>query len=184
MNIHELNSRYPTAPHELQEAVELWARESGRHAKLHWSPGGTWFVRLTLRADDKRMLLYRQGFSEAPPGEDVWFHIPNPREGQRIGGVLQGPYIPLDIHHLGVSGVREFLEKGNTWSGRGEYLSLVDQLHQVRETNETKRRSFREFQKEENRYEQRQQRRFRLKIPFLPVGINLRADKNETRKEQ
>ncbi len=183
MNIHELNSKYPTAPFEIQEAVELWAREQGRTATMKFSPTGTWFVRLSLRCNDKRMLLYQQGVTAEPPCEDVWFHIPNPREGKVVGGVKQGPYIPLDIYHLGVSGVREFLEKGDTWSGRGEFLSLVDHLHKVREENEVKRVSNRAEHKEASRYEQRERRRFRFKIPYLTVGVDIRADKNELRKE-
>ncbi|MCR4339254.1 MAG: hypothetical protein NUW01_05120 [Gemmatimonadaceae bacterium] len=175
MNLAMLNSRYPRAPWEIQEAVELWAREQGRTAKMHMAPGGTWFVRLSLRCNDKRMLLYQQGFSAEPPGEDVWFHIPNPHEGKVIQGVRQGPYIPLDINQMGVSGVREFLDKGNTWSGRGEYLSLIDQLHKVRATNEEVRIKSRADAKEASRYEQREKRRFRFKIPFLRVGIDLKG---------
>ena len=130
------------------------------------------------------MLLYKRGEAEAPPTEHVWFHIPNPREGKMFCGVRQGRFIPLDLSHLGVSGVREFLEKGNTWSGRGEYLSLVDQLQQVREANETARVNNRAEHKEANRHEMRESRRFRYKIPFLPVGINLRASKSTEQKEQ
>ena len=173
MNLATLNSRYPRAPWDIQQEVELWAREQGRTAKMHMAPNGTWFVRLSLRCNDKRMLLYQQGMTAEPPGEDVWFHIPNAHEGKIIGGVRQGPYIPLDINQMGVSGIREFLEKGNTWSGRGEYLSLIDQLHKVRATNEEVRIKSRAEQKEASRREQRDKRRWRFKIPFLRVGVQL-----------
>ena len=182
MNVKELNSRYPRAPHAFQEEAELWARGSGRHAKLHFSPSGTWFVRISLKSDDKRLSLHQMGLAPEPMGEDVWLHIPNPHEGQVIRGVRQGPHIPLNLEQLGVSGLREFLEKGDTWSGRGEYLSLVDQLRKVNETNEDVRIKNRAFHKEESRHEMRESRRFRYKIPFLPVGIDLRASKDHKEK--
>jgi len=179
MNLAMLNSKYPRAPWDIQETVELWAREQGRTARMHLAPGGTWFVRLSLRCNDPRMLLAQQGITAEPPGEDVWFHIPNPREGKVVSGVRQGPYIPLDINQMGVSGVREFLEKGNTWSGRGEYLSLIDQLHKVRATNEEVRLKSRADAREESRHEQRDKRRWRFKIPYLTVGIDLKTKGSE-----
>ncbi len=172
----------PRVPSEYQEVVELWARGSGRHAKLNKSPCGTWFARVSLKGDDPRLRMYQMGLAEEPMGEDVWFHIPNPEEGKIISGVRMGAWIPLDLEQLGTSGVREFLDKGNTWSGRGEYMSHVDQLRKVNETNESARRKHRAFQKEESRHEMRQSRRFRLGIPFLPVGIDLRSDKSKQEK--
>ena len=166
--------------------MELWARDSGRHARLHCSPNGTWFVRLTLKSTDSRMKLWQEGFAEEPPGEDVWLHIPNPRAGQDYLGVLQGDYIPLDINHLGVEKLREFLEQGDTWSGRGQYLSLMDQLRKVRQNNDDFRVDHRAHHREESRYEMRQTRRFRLKIPFLrPKGgwLTLKASTSQ-QKEQ
>jgi hypothetical protein len=166
--------------------VELWARESGRHAKLHFTPGGTWFVRISLKSDDPRMELYKLGLVEEPVGEDVWLHLPNAEEGKVINGEKQGPFIPLSLTDLGTSGLREFLERGDTWSGRGEYMSLLEQRRKVNESNEGMRVKNRAFQKEENRHEMRQSRRRRLKIPFLrPKGgwLNLRAPKDQ-KKEQ
>lgn len=179
-----LRQEYPRAPWEIQDEVELWARERGRTATLHMAPNMTWFVRLSLRVDDPRMKLFREGLADAPPTEDVWLHIPNPHDGKIVNGVRQGPYIPLDIYHLGASGVREFLEQGDTWSGRGRYQSLVDQLNKTRAANAEARANFRQEMKEENRHEQRQKRRFRLKIPFLPVGIDLRKRGDTTVKEK
>ena len=112
MSIRVLNEGYPRAPHEFQEVVELWARGSGRHAKLHFTPGGTWFVRISLKSDDPRMELYKLGLVEEPIGEDVWLHLPNKEEGKVINGEKQGPFIPLSLTALGTSGLREFLERG------------------------------------------------------------------------
>ena len=186
MDIRVLNAGYPQAPHEFQEVVELWAREGGRHAKLHFTPGGTWFVRISLKSDDPRMELYKLGLIEEPVGEDVWLHLPNPHEGKVINGANQGPFIPLSLSDLGTSGLREFLERGDTWSGRGEYMSLLEQRRKVNESNEDMRRKNRAFQKEENRHEMRQSRRRRLKIPFLrPKGgwLNLRAPEGQEQEQ-
>ncbi len=184
MNVAQLNSRYPRAPSAFQEEAELWARGSGRHAKLHFAPNGTWFVRVSLKSDDGRLRLHQMGLADEPMGEDVWLHLPNPHEGKVIGDVRQGPYIPIDLEQLGVSGLREFLDRGDTWSGRGEYLSLVDQLRKVEETNEEVRVRHRAFHKEESRHEMRQSRRFRLKIPFLPVEFDFERAKNKQEKEK
>ena len=186
MDIRVLNAGYPQAPHEFQEVVELWAREGGRHAKLHFTPGGTWFVRISLKSDDPRMELYKLGLIEEPVGEDVWLHLPNPHEGKVINGAKQGPFIPLSLSDLGTSGLREFLERGDTWSGRGEYMSLLEQRRKVNESNEDMRRKNRAVQKEENRHEMRQSRRRRLKIPFLrPKGgwLNLRAPEGQAQEQ-
>ena len=182
MNLAALNTAYPRAPSAFQEEVELWARGSGRHAKLHYAPNGTWFVRISLKSDDGRLSMYQMGLASEPMGEDVWLHLPNEHEGKVINGVRQGPYIPIDLEQLGVSGLREFLDKGDTWSGRGEYLSLIDQFRKVDEANEQARRRTREWHKEESRHEMRQSRRFRLKIPFLPVSVDLRASKDKQEK--
>lgn len=179
MNLAQLNSQYPRAPGAFQDVVELWARESDRHATLHYAPSGTWFVRISLKTDDKRLRLYQMGLADEPMGEDVWLHLPNPHEGKVIGSERQGPFIPIDLEQLGVTGLREFLDKGNTWSGRGEYLSLVDQRRKVNEANEDARRRHRAFEKEESRNEMRQSRRFRLGIPTVAVAIELVTGKKE-----
>ena len=186
MDARVLNGGYPRAPYEYQDVVELWARGSGRHAKLHFTPGGTWFVRISLKNDDPRMELYKLGLVEEPMGEDVWLHLPNPAEGKVVNGEKQGAFIPLPLADLGTSGLREFLERGDTWSGRGEYMSLLEQRRKVNESNEDMRVKNRAFQKEESRNEMRESRRRRLKIPFLrPKGgwLNLRAPKDQKQEQ-
>ena len=169
--IHTLQGRQrrelPQAPWEIQEEVELYARETGRHAKVYFVPGGGWVVRFSLRSNDKRMILFQQGMAPEPPTEDVWLHKPK-------GGGRPMDFEPLDIHLMGPSGVREFLERGNMWSGRGEFSSLEEQLRNVRNKNEESRERHRANQKEENRHEQRDKRRHRFKLPFFPVGIDLK----------
>lgn len=156
----------PRAPVEIQDEVERYAREYGRTATLHFVPTGGWMARFSLRCNDPRMQLAQQGLTPTPPSEDVWFHVPDSRPGRA------GSYIPLDIYLLGVQGVRAFLDRGNTWSGRGEFASLPAAVEHARATDEANTAKHRAEQKETNRYEQRESRRWRFKIPFLPVGIS------------
>lgn len=156
-----LNAGMIEIPWELQDEVELWARQYDRHARLHFIPVGGFFCRITLRPDDPRMKSFQEGLLEQPdpPGEDVWFN-----EGDGRGGVKC-----LDIREMGASGIKEFLEKGNTWSGRGEYDSIVEQQKKVAEANIEERGRLKAFEREENRKEQRSKRRWRMGIPFLSV---------------
>lgn len=167
-------------PSEIADAVEMYAREHNRHATLHPFPAlirrgrgmnWTWVVKFTLKSTDKSLLSFQSGASAERPTEDVWLHLPNPRAGQRISGSneMEPDYLPLDIEQMGPSGVREFLERGNTWSGRGEYASAVDALTKARQVNADRKAKIRAEQKELNRYERRDERRQRWKIPFVTV---------------
>jgi hypothetical protein len=147
-----LNAGMIDIPYELQDEVELWARQYDRHAKLHFIPVGGFFCRITLRSDDPRMRAYQEGMVPDPPGEDVWFN-----EGDGHGGVRC-----LDIREMGVTGIKAYLEKGNTWSGRGEYDSIVEQQKKVSEANAEAKIRRRAFAKEENRKEQASKRKWRL----------------------
>jgi hypothetical protein len=160
-----LNSGLPRAPWDIAEEVELFARESGRTATLHYIPGSGWFARFSLRTNDPRMRLYQEGHAEAPPTEDVWFHRPKP-------GGRPGDFIMLDIEQMGRSGVRTFLERGNTWSGRGEFDSVEDAARKAMEANRREREKLRADARENNRYAQREKRRWRFKIPFLRGGLS------------
>jgi hypothetical protein len=175
-------SGLPTAPWEIQDEVELYAREWGRTAKLHYVPVltvrgrivvGCWVVRMSLKPNDKRMQLYQQGIAPEPPTEDVWLHERNPHVGRPIRGTtLREPdYRALDIVQMGAGGVRRFLEQGNTWSGRGESRSIEDHLRKIRHLNQESKEKFREEQKTANRLEQRDKRRWRFKIPFLNIPL-------------
>lgn len=175
----------PVPPAAIADEVELYARQSGRTATMDFVPlriirgrvaEGVWRVRFSLRPNDPRMKLFQEGKAEKPPTEDVWLHTPNPRRGQKIEGAFgqrELDYLPLDIEKLGPSGVREFLERGNTWSERGEYASIEEQAKAVQEHNDSIPAKNKAEQKEINRYQRREERRHRLKIPFLPIEIDL-----------
>lgn len=169
----------PRPPPDIADEVEMYARQSGRHATLRFCPhdllhprkGGTWRIQFTLRLDDKRMILYQESRTGKPPTEDVWLHVKDPESPTG--------YRPLDLEQMGSSGVKEFLERGNTWSGRGEFDSLEAQAREAMEANAKMREKNRESQKEASRNQASDTRRRRLKIPFLPIGIDLRSKKSE-----
>ncbi len=163
----------PRPPPEIASEVEQYAREFGRHATLHFVPFGGWFVRFSLRPNDKRLRAYQEGSLAQPPAEDVWLHVQNPPAGKRTKtGAVEPQYLPLNLYDMGASGVREFLERGNTWSGRGEHASVEAALRTTEETNEESRKRFREEQRFDSVKEQCDKRRSRFKIPFIPVGID------------
>lgn len=167
-----INAPLPQAPPEIQDEVELWARKSGRHAKLHFMPVGGWFAIVSLHSHDPRMRSYQEGMAPEPPGEEIWFHRTMPGR--------PGDFEGMDILQMGPSGVRAFLERGDTWSGRGEYTSIEDAAKKAEEHNQELKAKNRAFQKEESRHEQRDKRRQRFKIPFLRVlkNIGKRAKKD------
>lgn len=202
--VRMLNSVMPRVPWDIQEEVELYARESGRHARVHFVPGGGWFARFTLRTSDPRMELYQKGLVEDPPGEDVWFHVQNPNEQEGLhasqlkslrvpicwpvirmeNGRCRMPFIPLDILQMGPSGVREFLERGNTWSGRGEHSSHEEALNRARAAEKASKERLRSSDQEDARKMALDRRRWWFKIPFVPVGIDLRKSDDATPKEK
>ena len=175
-------SALPVAPHDIRDAVELYARKSGRTGTIHFVPFGGWFVRFNLRSNDSRMLLWKNGTAPEPPSEDVWLHRENPRFGKFIPGTnmeREPRYLPYQLHELGVTGVVEILERGNTFSKRGEHDSLESAVKQAGESNLAMKRKNRADQKEASRLESREKRRSILKIPFLPGGLTMRKKKEK-----
>jgi hypothetical protein len=170
LTLRTINAALPHPPPDIAEEVELYARESGRTAKLHFVPGGGWLCRFSLRCNDPRMKLYQEGKASEPPSEDVWFHVPNPKA---FDGQGAGAYIPLDIVQMGRSGVREFLERGNTWSGRGIHSSTLDALQSSEQLEQDRKDKLYRSKREGARERARDLRRLILKIPFHRVGIDL-----------
>lgn len=116
----------PIPPAWFADAVELWARKSGRSSSTRWEPKVSCFVSFfSRRADDPVMRAVQEG-KAANEGEPFYWHEfkkdarPSPFvPGKRIGG-----HVPLDIEQLGVNGVTARLEKVDIHSGRGEFASL------------------------------------------------------------
>lgn len=118
----------PSAPAWFTDAVELWARQWGRHATTRWEPRvGCYVTRFARRPDDPVMALVRDGRkAEEDAGEPFYWHEwkegvrPHPLVGKEK---MVGGFVALDPESLGESGVRERLDRANLW-GRGEFASL------------------------------------------------------------
>lgn len=126
----------PEAPAWFVDEVELWAREWGRHATTRWEPKLNCFVSyLSRQPDDPVLELVQQG-KRADEGEPFYWHewSNKPVKRSPFGKMVPG-YVSLDPEDLGVSGVRERLDRANLW-GRGEYDSLDDLADKVTEANE------------------------------------------------
>lgn len=158
-------SEAPRPPAEIAEEVEKYAREWDRSGSIELvrAPNGfvCWLIKFTPRPNDPKWLRYREGRGPEPHPELVW--LMDNETGK-----------PLDIHQMGASGVRAYLEKGNTLSGRGEYGSVLEAIEQTSARNLEERDRFRQKMKEENRYERRQDRRRYLGIPQISPGIDLK----------
>jgi hypothetical protein len=161
----------PRAPTEIADAVELYARESNRHATLHFIPIagrlGCWVVRMTLKPDDPRLSLYRDGKVAEPPTEHVWLHEPLGLDEPRM--IPTYAYRPLNIHELGAAGVRAWLDRSNLWSGRGELSSLEQQVQDTVEAGRQAAQKRRTDAEDQTRALVRDRRRWYQRIPFLPV---------------
>lgn len=172
----------PKAPHEVAEEVELYARESGRTGSLRFVPTlfvngailrGVWVIDFDLRSNDARMQLWRDGQAEKPPTEQVWLWENNPKAGQEIPntfGQKEPPMVGLNINHLGSSGVRQFLEQGNSWSGRGEFDSPTDALASAREHNRGLAQKVRDAARDDNQREAPGLLKFLLGKRSIPVS--------------
>lgn len=166
----------PIAPVEVADAVELWARQYGRHATLTFVPPmGCWSVNLTLKPDDPALKRYQEGEATEVPTEGVllleWdaeVGDPNPTTGKKAGA-----YRAVNLEEYGPSGVVALLEKGNTWSGRGEFGSLQEAVIGAASRNREEAAKQKERQRQWARDYAGDVRRQTLKIPYVRVGVEL-----------
>ena len=159
-------SASPLAPWEVREEVELYARENGRTATVELVQAPMfvcWIAKFSLKPNDPRMRAYQEGRGAEPPTELVW--LMDHATGK-----------PYDIHQLGASGVRALLEKGNTFSGRGEFSSPLDAANRVAAENDRKREDFERDVRAESLYRVKQDKRQYMNIPQVSVGVDLTSD--------
>lgn len=200
------SSAMPKAPVEISDAAEKWARKVGRSATVHFAPFAGWFVRLSLRSNDKRMIAFREGRAEEPATEDVFFHVKNPFEAKEMSmsDVLADPrfkgqplidwwggikvrmpiYLQFDILQMGAEGVTSFLEREDTWSGRGKYGSLAEATKKTLESNEAGAEKMRADMEEQAGRRAHDLRRQIGKVPFLRVLADLGQPKRGNTQEK
>ena len=149
---------------EYDEAVELWARQWGRHGRIEWN-GFTngWVIHLTRKADDPLMKAYRDGVLDHEPTESIPLTMFDPKKG----------YVSVGLDEIGVGGILDLLDEGNIWSGRGAYESHEDSMNAKRARNDEKRRLDREAQKERGQEMAAQSRRKVFDLPLVPVSQSL-----------
>ncbi len=156
-------------PYEFREAVELYARRSGRHGTIGWN-GWTRcnVVEFTLKPDDPRLKAWQEGKLKKEPKETILLHY-QPKPG--------APYQAINLAELGVSGLVEMLEKANTWSGRGEYRSVVEAVQAAARHNDNLREQMRNA-KRQGSVERGLDLDHYMRTPFsaVPENIGAKAD--------
>lgn len=158
-------------PVEYADAVEMYARQYGRHATMKFVPPpvNCWVVEFSLRSNDPRMKLSQQQLVEEEPKEVIYLW----REVRGENWMKDKPrFVGYRLEELGVTGVIALLEKTNTW-GRGEYRSHAEAAKDQEYKAEKARERIEETHRREAVARGMDRRRQALEIPFLPVGIEL-----------
>lgn len=171
------------APVEFRDEAELFARNFGGHGDVVWvgAPINAWQVRLSLNAGDPRL----QNPDSGTHFEAVTLHewVDPRREPTHpkldllprhstTNEVVQG-YVPLDLDEIGVSGMREILEKGSLLTGRGDYDSADRAIKAVSDRHRKLREQTKLDRQDLVRQRFKDERRRVLGIPQIPVGIDL-----------
>lgn len=168
-------------PAEYAEAVEAWARDHGGHAKLKWmrAPMNCWAVILSYRPGDPRLKSSKDG--EPVLLHDYWTaeqwakRAPaRARRHPRTNAIMAGSYA-YELDELGVEGIRQRLDRGNMLSGRGQFgQQTPEQVGMAQVEKHHVRQEKRKADAMDNAGARaRDKRRSLLKIPFLPVGVDI-----------
>lgn len=156
-------------PPDIHEAVELWAREHGRHGRVvlidHFDPPLPQ-VRLTPPPGDPRKKQVQEGeISREDAEETVELHYWDEDKMQ---------YVPYRLEELGVSGVMRILNRGNTWSGRGEFDSVEDAVDHAQEERKEAQKKLHEDRKDDLKHAARGPTRRRIMgLPAARVAEDL-----------
>ena len=153
-------------PWQYQEAVELWARQNrGTHARMAWNPVLRCVeIQFELKPDDPRMKGWQEGRLKMKPVESVFLHR---------WDKAKKAYVAIPLEELGVSGLEALLDKGNLWSGRGEYRGLMEAVKAADEHNQKLERQVEEASIEAARLRARDERRWLQGAPVVSVPTNL-----------
>lgn len=171
MSIITVGDTSPRVPVEIQDAVEKWARRWGRHGRVvyidHFDP--PWpQVRLTPVSDDPQMERVQKGKLPIEEAEETVELIEWDPKAEA--------YRPIPLEQLGASGVVRLLQKGNTWSGRGEYDSLQEAVVAAREEQKREQEQFEEDLKDAVKESARGSRRRVLDLPFMRMPKDVASE--------
>lgn len=162
-------------PYEIRDAVELWARQWGRHGTITMNHALRCpVIELSLRGDDPRLRAYQEGRLKHEPKECIPLHYQQPMPD----GSKSVHYSALSIADLGVSGVLEILDRGNTWSGTGEYKGFKQAAQVMGEHNEKLKQQIKAAAIDEGRLRARDMRRQVFGLPLVSVPDNIGAKAN------
>ncbi len=120
-------------PWDIEEAVKLWARQWGRGATIRFHPVLQCpCIEFALPNDDPRMQSFLDGKLKHKPVEFVALHR---QDKQTL------KFEPIDLAEMGVSGLLQWLDEANTWSGHND--DIYTSLMKVDEKNEGRRAEMR-----------------------------------------
>lgn len=162
-------------PYEISDAVELWARQWGRHGTITFNHALRCpVIEFTLRPDDPRMKAFQEGRLKHEPKECIPLHY----QRTEPDGTKSVHYFALNLEDLGVSGVLELLNRGNCWSGTGEYKSFKEAAQVMGEHNDRLKKQIKDALVVEGRMRARDMRRQVLDLPLVSVPDNIGAKAN------
>lgn len=146
-----------------KDVVELWARETGRHATLVWNPLMRCpEVQVTLKPDDPRRKI---GGMEKEP---MFLH----RQTAPGSG-----FVAMNLDDMGESGLRTLLEQADMLSGRGRHKSLLASLRAADREQEAHQEAMRTAAVEYARLNSRDERRRVLGNPLVAVQSDIPPEK-------
>lgn len=119
-------------------------------------------VELDLKPDDPRLKAYQDGRLRHKPTEIVPLQR---REGSHLVGIPLG--------EVGVDYVIALLDKGNLWSGRGEYTGLLSAVRAAEDHNQRLEEQMQGAMVENARLRAREDWRFYKGDPQVAVPADL-----------
>lgn len=169
--------RAHSAPVDVREAVELWARQNrGTHGTIAYNQlMKCWQVNFDLKDDDPRMKAWRDGRLRVKPSEPVYLH----RQAKNADGSVCSPHRweGVPIEDLGVSGVLAWLDEGNTWSGTGRYQSFDAACKAADDHNAALKAKIAKEAEINAGLRARDDRKRLLKTPWTTVPANITQEK-------
>lgn len=159
----------PTPPADISDAVQLWARQQARRfGRLEWNDMlNAWVIHFGRRESDPMMREWQEGRLEQEPTESVILHE---------WDLATKRFTPFMLGEYGAEGIVRLLDEANMWSGRGHCDSIQEAVAAVRAHNTRTRERHHKEAREYGSDRWTDRRRAVLNIPFLPVGIDLRAN--------